>query len=479
MAKIAPVNLSYNPRTLWFSSNGIKVKKDDPVVVETNRGIEFGVAAGDVFEATKEQLDSLKSPLKPVLRLATENDVERAHEYEEKSLEAMPVFKEFVEELEMDMHPVSVEFLLDGDKAIFYFEAEERVDFRNLVRKLASEFHVRIDMRQIGVRDEARIIGGLGHCGQELCCKRFGGCFNPVSIRMAKEQDLSLNPQKISGRCGRLMCCLQYEYDASKDFKERAPKLHSFVHTPDGLAEVIELDTPREIVTVQIEGERPIKVPLADFKGAEKGKRPDAIGKAAWNLATSMYTLSIGGDPFTFLTSEFKDTGAAQKVSGRRGKLVAEGASKEGAKAPKRIRQRTINAQSRSQENHPEAKSVQPKASEGAKKTRRRSTRLNAASTKETSVPSKQEPQKASQHQNVATAAKPDKTVVAHPSPKKAKGSQKKSGKPANKASSARKSGSQNKDSKKTMHETSNAASSHRKPRMRTHTTGQSGSDSK
>ena len=114
------------------------------------------------------------------------------------------------------MHPVSVEYLFEGDKAIFYFEAEERVDFRELVRKLAAHFRVRIDMRQIGVRDEARMVGGLGHCGQELCCKRLGGEFCPVSIRMAKEQDLSLNPQKISGVCGRLMCCLRYEFDATR-----------------------------------------------------------------------------------------------------------------------------------------------------------------------------------------------------------------------------------------------------------------------
>ena len=153
-----------------------------------------------------------------------------------------------------DMHPVSVEYQFEGDKAIFYFEAEERVDFRELVRKLAAHFRVRIDMRQIGVRDEARMVGGLGHCGQELCCKRLGGEFCPVSIRMAKEQDLSLNPQKISGVCGRLMCCLRYEFDAYKDFKSRAPKQNATVETPDGPAKVVDLDVPREIVSLKIMG---------------------------------------------------------------------------------------------------------------------------------------------------------------------------------------------------------------------------------
>ena len=214
MARVAPINLAYNPRTLWFHPGDFEIKKGDHVVVETARGAEFGTAASDIIEVTQKEIKSLKSPLKPVVRLATDEDVAHAAEMERRSREALPAFKKLVAESGVDMHPVSVEFLLDGDKAVFYFEAEERVDFRDLVRKLAAHFHVRIDMRQIGVRDEARIVGGLGHCGQELCCKRMGGDFNPVSIRMAKEQDLSLNPQKISGLCGRLMCCLRHRADA-------------------------------------------------------------------------------------------------------------------------------------------------------------------------------------------------------------------------------------------------------------------------
>ena len=207
MIRVAPINLTFNPKTLWFDPGDLEIKKDDPVVVRTARGTEFGIAASEVIEVGEEQVRALKSALRPVERVATEEDVQRAAEMEEKSREALPIFKEMAREAHEDMHPVSVEFLLDGDKAVFYFEAEERIDFRELVRKLASRFHVRIDMRQIGVRDEARMVGGVGHCGQELCCKRLGGEFCPVSIRMAKEQGLSLNPQKISGLCGRLMCC--------------------------------------------------------------------------------------------------------------------------------------------------------------------------------------------------------------------------------------------------------------------------------
>ena len=186
MVRVAPINLTFNPRTLWFDPGDLDIEKDMPVVVRTARGTEFGIAASEVIEVSEEQVRALKSALRPVERIATEEDIEQAAEMERASAEALPVFKEMAREYHEDMHPVSVEFLLDGDKAVFYFEAEERIDFRELVRKLAARFHVRIDMRQIGVRDEARMVGGIGHCGQELCCKRLGGEFCPVSIRMAK-----------------------------------------------------------------------------------------------------------------------------------------------------------------------------------------------------------------------------------------------------------------------------------------------------
>ncbi|WP_418256222.1 PSP1 domain-containing protein, partial [Gordonibacter urolithinfaciens] len=172
MVRIAPIRLAYNPKTLWFDPGDLELKKEDPVVVSTARGLEFGRMADDVFEADEAQVKKLKTALKPVKRLASEEDVARAEEMCRRSEEALPVFKQMAAEASEDMHPVSVEFLLDGDKAVFYFEAEERVDFRELVRRLAAHYHVRIDMRQIGVRDEARMVGGLGHCGQELCCKR-------------------------------------------------------------------------------------------------------------------------------------------------------------------------------------------------------------------------------------------------------------------------------------------------------------------
>ncbi|WP_165251591.1 regulatory iron-sulfur-containing complex subunit RicT [Adlercreutzia sp. ZJ304] len=290
MALVAPVNLAYNVHTLWFSPEGLDLKAGDKVVVETARGLELGVCASEIIEVSAEDIENLKSPLKPVKRIATDEDLQKAEEMERLSKEAMVVFRELARETSEDMHPVSVEYLLDGDKAVFYFESEARIDFRELVRKLAARFHVRIDMRQIGVRDEARIVGGLAHCGQVVCCKRLGGEFNPVSIRMAKDQDLSLNPQKISGLCGRLMCCLRYENEAYCDFKQRAPKLRAPIQTPDGEARVIEFDVPREVIVLQIDEEKPIKVPLAAFEPARDGKRPSVVGAEAWEDAKGKST---------------------------------------------------------------------------------------------------------------------------------------------------------------------------------------------
>lgn len=330
MTRIAPVRLLYNPKTLWFDARDLELSCGQPVVVLTARGTELGYVAEDVFEATDDQVKKLKSALKPVKRLATGEDVERAEEMKQRSVDALPVFKEMAAEANADMRPVSVEFLLDGDKAVFYFEAEERVDFRDLVRKLASHFRVRIDMRQIGVRDEARMVGGLGHCGQELCCKRLGGEFCPVSIRMAKEQDLSLNPQKISGVCGRLMCCLRYEFDAYKDFKSRAPKQNATINTPDGPAKVASLDVPREVVQLRTEEGKTVKVPLADFDPPAEGARPTSVGAEAWDAAMAAAGLGSAAE-VAFLTSQFTGSdklGTAKAV--RRG-TGGKGVQKKGA----------------------------------------------------------------------------------------------------------------------------------------------------
>lgn len=375
MVRIAPIRLALNPKTLWFDPGDLDLHKNDAVVVSTARGSEFGCVAEEIFEADEAQVKKLKSPLKPVMRLALDEDVERAEEMRRRSDEALPIFKEMASEASEDMHPVSVEFLLDGDKAVFYFEAEERVDFRDLVRKLAARFHVRIDMRQIGVRDEARMIGGLGHCGQELCCKRMGGEFCPVSIRMAKEQDLSLNPQKISGVCGRLMCCLRYEFDAYKDFKSRAPKQNAQIHTPLGIGKVVDLDVPREVISVRVDGEKPVKIPLADFEPPEEGTtRPNCVGKEAWEDATAQAAFGATSETI-FLTSQFtsQDKLADPKSTHR------AGSDGKGVSKPRK-------GSGKAAESGSGTPSTSAAASESRKPRRRRSTKVAADGTAQPTV---------------------------------------------------------------------------------------------
>jgi len=275
---IVGVRLRFAPKVLSFDPAGTSPLSGDLVIVETERGSEIGIIAEEPHEVPASEL---VAPLKPVLRIAGPDDIERANELEQLEREAMPAFRELVKKHGLDMKPVRVEYLFDGSKIIFYFSAEERVDFRELVRELAAQFKARIDMRQVGVRDEARMVGGIGHCGQPLCCTRFPGDFQPVSIRMAKEQDLPLNPLKISGLCGRLMCCLRYEYDAYKDYKARAPKRRASIETPLGPGKVADLNTPRETVTIKLEDGQRFTVPLCSMECGPEGGRPCAVSHDA------------------------------------------------------------------------------------------------------------------------------------------------------------------------------------------------------
>ncbi|HEY3317481.1 MAG TPA: regulatory iron-sulfur-containing complex subunit RicT [Coriobacteriia bacterium] len=261
MPTIVGVKLRFSTKPAYHRADDPAPDADATVIVRTERGLELG----HVVSVAQEPDDSTgPGPFDPIERVATEEDLRCAEELEEREREAMRTYREFVKERGLDMKPIDVEYLFDGSRIVFYFVAEERVDFRDLVRDLATRFHARIDMRQVGVRDEARMIGGLGHCGEQLCCSRFGGDFQPVSIRMAKEQDLPLNPLKISGLCGRLMCCLRYEFEAYKDFKGRAPKRNAIIDLPDGAhGKVIELNTPKEEVTMLLEGGGRMTVPLS------------------------------------------------------------------------------------------------------------------------------------------------------------------------------------------------------------------------
>ena len=284
MPVVVPVKFPFASHDLWFDPEGLDIVAADYAVVCTERGTEIGLVTADPFEVP---VDELAAPLKSVIRIADDIDLERADELACRGDDAMVEFRRLIQKNKLDMKPVGVEFLFGGEKAVFYFAAEERVDFRQLVRDLSAKFHVRVDMRQIGVRDETRLAGGYATCGQELCCTRFGGQFEPVSIRMAKEQDLPLNSAKISGVCGRLMCCLRYEFEAYKDFKSRAPKKKTLIDTPLGKARIQEYNTPREQLVLRLEGGKVFRVNLSDMtcsegckkKAAEQGCacRPDCV----------------------------------------------------------------------------------------------------------------------------------------------------------------------------------------------------------
>lgn len=231
MAEVIGVRFKDAGKMYYFDPSSLKVEKGHMVVVETARGLECGtvcIANTDVPE------NQIIKPLRKTIRIATDEDVKRAAENRRKEKEAFDVCVKKIAEHKLDMKLVDVEYSFDGSKILFYFTADGRIDFRNLVKDLASVFKTRIELRQIGVRDEAKLLGGMGICGQPFCCMRFLNEFQPVSIKMAKEQGLSLNPVKISGVCGRLMCCLKYEQDVYEELIGLTPKVGSVVKTPDG-----------------------------------------------------------------------------------------------------------------------------------------------------------------------------------------------------------------------------------------------------
>ncbi len=231
MKEIVGVRFKSVGKIYYFSPGDIKAELGDHVIVETVRGVE----CGEVVIANRQIDDSqIASPLKPIIRLATEQDMKTLSKNKEKEKEAFKICEEKIAYRKLKMNLVDVECTFDNNKLLFYFTAETRVDFRELVKDLAAVFRTRIELRQIGVRDEAKILGGLGICGREFCCKGYMGDFQPVSIKMAKEQGLSLNPTKISGTCGRLMCCLKNEHNVYEELLKITPKIGALVVTPDG-----------------------------------------------------------------------------------------------------------------------------------------------------------------------------------------------------------------------------------------------------
>jgi len=246
------VDVQFRPgqKVYFFDPAGGSYRTGDHLIIETARGPEYGICVGGNHTI---QMKDVVAPLRSVIRLATAADERTAEENRIKEKHAYEVCLQKIAEHELDMQLVSAEYAFDGSKILFFFTADERVDFRELVKNLASTFHTRIELRQIGVRDKAKMLGGLGICGRPFCCASFLDDFQPVSIKMAKTQNLSLNPTKISGTCGRLMCCLKYEQDAYEDLLRNSPKAESFVDTPEGRGTIVEIDLLRQRVKVRME----------------------------------------------------------------------------------------------------------------------------------------------------------------------------------------------------------------------------------
>lgn len=259
MSKIVRVRFSPHGKVYNFDSGHFVLSQGDRVIVETEQGVAFATV---VSPPQPRSPKLMVHPLKPVYRLATQEDTEQAKLLEKKEEEAFTFCQECIQKRHLPMHLVRVESLFDASKMVFYFTAAKRVDFRELVRDLVQQFRTRIELRQIGVRHQAKMIGGLGNCGRPFCCSSFLQDFAPVSVRMAKEQNLSLNPSKISGCCGRLMCCLTYEFQTYMDLKAGLPKVGKMISLPEGEGKIIRQNIINQTIVVEMRDGQEVEVPV-------------------------------------------------------------------------------------------------------------------------------------------------------------------------------------------------------------------------
>ncbi|MDF2987900.1 MAG: putative PSP1-like protein [Eubacterium sp.] len=266
MVKVVGVRFKTAGKIYYFDPGELVIGLNQNVIVETARGIEFGLVVVPNRDVDESEI---VAPLKKVIRIATNEDTAHAAENDKKEKEAYNVCIQKINDHKLDMKLIDVEYTFDNNKVLFYFTADGRVDFRELVKDLAAVFKTRIELRQIGVRDESKMMGGIGICGRVLCCNSFLGEFQPVSIKMAKEQSLSLNPTKISGTCGRLMCCLKYEQEAYEDLLDRVPKVGAIVETPEGQGTVVEVNLLKEILKIKLDIGKETELRVYNFKEGE------------------------------------------------------------------------------------------------------------------------------------------------------------------------------------------------------------------
>ncbi len=262
MVKVTGVRFKAAGKVYYFDPEGFDLKLGDNVIVETARGMELGKVAMEPTDVCENQI---VAPLKKIIRIASEDDLAKHKENEKKKQKAMKLCQEKIERRGLEMKLVDVEYTFDNSKVIFYFTADGRVDFRELVKDLAAVFRMRIELRQIGVRDEAKMMGGIGSCGRALCCHSWLSDFEPVSIKMAKVQSLSLNPAKISGICGRLMCCLKYENDIYTELARGIPDAGEKVRTPDGMGRVVDSNL--------LEGKVRVRLIMEKDKNSDEGEK--------------------------------------------------------------------------------------------------------------------------------------------------------------------------------------------------------------
>ena len=384
MTEIISVRFKSGGKEYYFDPRGTQVRAGQGVIVETSRGIEYGECARG---NTMVEDEAVVAPLRPLVRIATERDLEIESRNRDKEKKAFQICQEKIAAHGLDMKLVEVEYNFEGNKILFFFTSEGRVDFRALVKDLAGIFHTRIELRQIGVRDEAKMLGGLGICGRPFCCASFLDDFQPVSIKMAKTQSLSLNPTKISGTCGRLMCCLKYEQDAYEDAVKRMPKNESFVETPEGVGTVSQVNLLRETVKVRLDdapesprcfhnceicvvrngkGKRPegyVAPPPEELAKLRKVTPPpeDPEEKLRSSLGTALTGLG--------LTASVRTEGEQQQAEAKPGRSRSRSRNRGGEKAEQAPRQAQEGKPQKKQENkpRPEQKKAEPKAQQEGK----------------------------------------------------------------------------------------------------------------
>ncbi len=372
MIEIIAVRFKSGGKQYYFDPKGLKVSADQGVIVETARGHEMALCTRGNHEIPKDGAP----PLRPVIRLATPQDMAMVEKNRQREQWAKKICMEKITAHKLEMKLVGVEYSFEGNKVLFFFTADGRVDFRNLVKDLASTIHARIELRQIGVRDEAKMVGGLGICGRPFCCNQFLDKFQPVSIKMAKTQNLSLNPTKISGTCGRLMCCLKYEQEAYKELLKTTPRSDSFVETPDGAGTITSVNLLRQLVDVRLESSPDVPKKYHNCEivvvRSGKGRRPEGYVQPPLSQLEKQRKIVENSAPSTVEKTGLNPLATAleamlnpvenpvEKAKGRpqdRGQDRPSNRSGNGSRPPKNPNQNPKNSKQRDGKNRPPQKS--------------------------------------------------------------------------------------------------------------------------